>query len=360
MIAGLPHEEATYRPNKGGKVIGALGSLFKLSSQQIPRGQLSALLWASYFVGMEAPGQQAMFAGFEFAFALPPVENPGITLRGMASVFEPRFKRLKMSGHGDGIKHFQLTAFRRPDRVVYSMESIKNALASSPPSFDGKVVFVSGGSRGFGSVLARSFALQGADIAVNYRSHDDDARIVEEEILRQGRQILLVKGDLSQESDCGRMAEEVRARYGHVDILVHNAFPAVPARQFFEWAPSELTSFVVHAVQMCAQLCHHFIAVMKDGGMIVNISSLYVRQPPSGFTHYVTAKSAVDGFIKCLAQEQRHLNFVTVRAPRMLTDQTNNIFDLSPPNMSAIPVSKSLLALLGTIPPDGNYQELDL
>ena len=91
---------------------------FGLGPNQLPAEQLSALLWSSYFVGMEAPGRQALFVDLEFAFD-PPQTKGKFELRDVKLDYDARYRRLAISGKGTGIRSFQLNAFQRPGSVRY-------------------------------------------------------------------------------------------------------------------------------------------------------------------------------------------------------------------------------------------------
>lgn len=354
--AVVAEQELKYCPNL--PVLRELRDRIRLSSQQMPLCQLSALLWASYFVGMEIPGRQALFSDFEFDFALPAIERVEIGLTDITFATNPCFGQISVSGCGDGIKRFKLTAFQRPRSVTYPIESVREEVREGQ-ALAGKVAVVSGAARGFGSVLAKSFALHGADVVVNYRSDEESAQRTASEIRRYGRNVMLAPGDISQESICSNIAKQITEKYCTMDILVNNASPPIGARPFLEWTPHEFMVFVEHSIRMCVQSCYQFIPIMKSGGWIINVSSIYSKAPGPQFTHYVTAKMAIEGLSKALAQEHKHLNFIMVYPPRMLTDQTNLVYEIRPP-VSASKVAGQLLNAVFSLPSNANYHELEL
>ena len=89
-------------------------------------------------------------------------------------------------------------------------------------SFEGKTVLITGGSRGLGLVLARQFADEGARVAVCARDEGELGR-AKADLEAQGAEVLTVACDVRDQADVNRMIEEVRARFGQIDVLVNNA-----------------------------------------------------------------------------------------------------------------------------------------
>jgi len=87
----------------------------------------------------------------------------------------------------------------------------------------GKVAIVTGGSLGIGRAIALDLAAHGADIAINYRKHADEANQVVCEAERMGRRGLAVQADVASFGDALRMVDAVRQKLGRLDILVNNA-----------------------------------------------------------------------------------------------------------------------------------------
>src|SRR3990167_11172337 len=87
----------------------------------------------------------------------------------------------------------------------------------------GKKALVTGASRGIGRGIALALAMQGADVAVNYRGNADQANAVAEEIKKLGRDAFVVQADVSQSAEVTRMFTEIKNKWGKLYILVNNA-----------------------------------------------------------------------------------------------------------------------------------------
>ena len=87
----------------------------------------------------------------------------------------------------------------------------------------GKTALVTGSSRGIGKAIALALAKAGADVAVNYMAHEQEAQEVCGTIKGLGRRSTAVRADVSSASDVTRLVETVRRELGAVTILVNNA-----------------------------------------------------------------------------------------------------------------------------------------
>ena len=93
--------------------------------------------------------------------------------------------------------------------------------------FDGKIVFVTGGSRGIGKTIALEFANLGADIAFNYFRSDKSASETQNEIEKKGVRCLKIRSNLSDTTKIKQMFKEIKNYYGKLDVLINNAASGV-------------------------------------------------------------------------------------------------------------------------------------
>jgi 3-oxoacyl-[acyl-carrier protein] reductase len=87
----------------------------------------------------------------------------------------------------------------------------------------GKNAIVTGGSLGIGSAIAEILGEAGANVALNYRKHDAEAKEIVKKVETMGRRGLAVQADVSVFSDAQKMVEQVVSEFGGLDILVCNA-----------------------------------------------------------------------------------------------------------------------------------------
>ena len=177
-------------------------------------------------------------------------------------------------------------------------------------NFAGKVVLVTGASRGIGAAIARAFAAEQATVAVNYLRNDQAAAQVVRESVAAGGDAFAVQADVTQPTEVARMVDAVIAEAGRIDVLVNNAFRSYAfdpeQRQSFAelaWADyeSQFVGSVGAAYHVCKAVLPHFR--QRAQGSIVNIVSNLVEHPVVPYHDYTTAKSALVGFSRNLASE---------------------------------------------------------
>lgn len=88
---------------------------------------------------------------------------------------------------------------------------------------DKKVALVTGASRGIGRTVARELALEGYNVVINYNKNEKMARELYEHLKDLNTDPMMVKCDISNETEVKQMVADVEKKYGHIDVLVNNA-----------------------------------------------------------------------------------------------------------------------------------------
>lgn len=169
---------------------------------------------------------------------------------------------------------------------------------------DGKLAFVSGGSRGIGAAICEVLAREGADVAFNYISSDSLAAEVKAKVEALGRRCLTFKVSATDRMGMKRVAREIMQAWGPVDILINNA-AVNKADNFATTTEKSWDSIIDTNVNSLFAVTKPFYKQMIRNrmGMILNITSVgAIRALPTS-VHYATAKAAMIGFTKCLARE---------------------------------------------------------
>lgn len=166
----------------------------------------------------------------------------------------------------------------------------------------GKVAVVTGASKGIGAAIAKSLAAEGASVVVNYASSKSGAEQVVAAIKEKGGKAVAVGGDISKANEAQGLVDAAVKQFGRLDILVNNS-------GVYEFAPiTEVTEEHYHRifdVNVLGLLLTTRAAVkqMKDGGSIVNISSVVTRLNPPHSAVYTATKGAVDSITRVLSKE---------------------------------------------------------
>ena len=193
----------------------------------------------------------------------------------------------------------------------------------------GKLVLITGASRGIGSATARLLARHGAKVAINYLSNQARALRVKELIESEGGVAEIFQGDVTEAEQATRLVDSVREKLGEIDVLVSNAAIGFKMRSFldYEWADFQrkLDGEIRSMFYLCKAVAPHMI--QRGKGSIIAVSSSMSRTWGNGFIAHSTAKSALDSFVRSLACElgPEGIRVNTVAPGLILTDATANL-----------------------------------
>jgi NAD(P)-dependent dehydrogenase (short-subunit alcohol dehydrogenase family) len=182
----------------------------------------------------------------------------------------------------------------------------------------GKVALVTGGSRGIGQAIAKRLASDGAIIAVHYNEAADAANAVVADIEASGGVAFVVQGNLSERGGAVTLAQaftkELIARVGKAefDILVNNAGVGKRAT-IDEISEDDLDLILQVNLKSPFLLIKALLPQLRDGGRIVNISSMGTRAAYPVMAAYAPAKAGLEALSKLLAV-QLGVRQITVNA----------------------------------------------
>ncbi|HET6445170.1 MAG TPA: 3-oxoacyl-[acyl-carrier-protein] reductase [candidate division Zixibacteria bacterium] len=170
---------------------------------------------------------------------------------------------------------------------------------------EGKVAIVTGASSGIGRAIAEEFAAQGASVVVNYFSSGEAAAEVVDGINSNGGQAFAYQADVGKFDATQSMVKKTLETYGQVDILVNNAGTT---RDMLLLMMKEDDWDIVIETNLksmfnCCKAVARPMIRRKQGGRIVNISSISGLVGQGGQTNYAASKAGIIGFTKSLAKE---------------------------------------------------------
>lgn len=168
----------------------------------------------------------------------------------------------------------------------------------------GRVALVTGADSGIGRAVALAFAREGADVAIAYLDEHEDAKETKRVVEAAGRKAVLVAADLADSKECARVVDETVKAFGRIDVLVNNAAFQGKVVEKLEDIDEERVerSFRVNVMAMF-HIVRRALPHMKEGGSIINTSSIQAYQPTPTILDYAATKGAIVTFTKGLAQE---------------------------------------------------------
>jgi len=174
----------------------------------------------------------------------------------------------------------------------------------------GKRILVTGSSRGIGKAIALELAARGATLVVHGPQESDELRTSYRTVCKLSPSSIMVQADLSQSSQIAAMFEMIKQQLGGLDVLVNNAATQNPSPlidlEEEDW--DYVLTVNLKAPFLSAQHAARLMRASRNGGKIVNISSVHAYAPRRGYAHYSTAKAGLEQLTKCLALELAEYN----------------------------------------------------
>ena len=189
-----------------------------------------------------------------------------------------------------------------------------------------RIALVTGASKGIGRAIAIELARNGHNVAVNYNKDEAEANKVVEEIKKIGGDAFAVKADISKFDECAAMLEEVRKKYGRLDVLVNNA-GATRDKSLFNMSKEEWDFVINVNLTGAYNVTKNALALMKGGSRIISISSIVGLNGNSGQSNYSASKAGLIGFTKSLAKElgKRGITVNAIAPGFIETDMTKEL-----------------------------------
>lgn len=166
----------------------------------------------------------------------------------------------------------------------------------------GKVALITGGDSGIGKSAAIHFAREGANISIIYLVEDQDAEETKKAIEEEGRECLLLRGDVKNEKFCKEAVQKTVDKFEKLNIVVNNA-----AMQFPEVSIEEISSKNLHITFETNIYSYFYItqAAMKhlhNGDSIINTTSITAYRGSEHLIDYASTKGAITAFTRSLSK----------------------------------------------------------
>lgn len=169
---------------------------------------------------------------------------------------------------------------------------------------EGKIALITGASRGIGKSIAQRFVQEGATVAFTYRSSDEKARALEEELTASGGKARGFKSDAGSLEQSEALVKEVVEAFGTVDILINNA-GITRDTLLMRMSEEQWDDIMQVNLKSCFNLTKAVLRTMLKAraGSIINMSSVVGIQGNAGQANYAASKAGILGFTKSVALE---------------------------------------------------------
>ena len=191
----------------------------------------------------------------------------------------------------------------------------------------GNVAFITGATRGIGRQIAITLAKNGFDIALNYRSQNEELENIKKEIENENVKCLAVQGDISSFESAEEMVNKIIEEFGKIDVLVNNA-GITKDMLLMRMKKEDFESVIDVNLVGTFNITKNVIPFMmkQRSGRIINISSVVGISGNAGQTNYSASKAGIIGFTKSLAKEVGSRNIlVNAVAPGFIETQMTDV-----------------------------------
>jgi len=175
--------------------------------------------------------------------------------------------------------------------------------------FTGKVVLVTGSSRGIGAAVLSQFVAAGANGVLHYwddpggaNRTDADALATELQALQGAGTVVALAADVRDAAQVESVMRQVKERFGGLDILVNNA-GIICDRTLKKMTLDEWHAVIQTNLDGVFYSCKYGSEILRDGGRVVNIASVAGLVGFHGQSNYAAAKAGVIGLTRVLAKE---------------------------------------------------------
>lgn len=183
----------------------------------------------------------------------------------------------------------------------------------NPLDFSGKVVLVTGSSRGIGAEMIKAFDKRGAKCVVNYFTdpqgqNEADAEVVAKEL----KHPLMVDCDVTKPDQVEAMMKQIQDRHGGLDVLINNS-GLIADRSIKKMSLEEFEGVIRVNLAGTFNVTQKAHPILRDGGRIINFSSVAGQVGLFGQANYASSKAAIIALTKVSARELAKRN-ITVNA----------------------------------------------
>ena len=174
---------------------------------------------------------------------------------------------------------------------------------SEPFDFSGRVVLVTGSSRGIGAGLIGAFARAGARCIINYVADAAGRNKADAQSVAAGiRDAIVVECDVASDSSVAEMMKQITGEVGGLDILINNA-GILRDKTLKKMSADEWNAVVAVNLTGPANCLRHATPILRQGGRVINISSLSGFAGMFGQANYAATKAGVVALTKVAARE---------------------------------------------------------
>lgn len=165
----------------------------------------------------------------------------------------------------------------------------------------GKVALITGGDSGIGRSVAILYAREGADVAIVYLDEHEDADITKQMVEAEGRECLLIAGDVTDRQFCFDAVKKTVEEFGKLDVLVNNAAFQLHVSRFEDLTEEHFDRTLKTNLYGYFHMAQAAVPQMKNGSAIINTGSVTGMLGNKDLLDYSLTKGGIHAFTRSLA-----------------------------------------------------------
>ncbi|MES2573505.1 MAG: SDR family oxidoreductase [Bacteroidota bacterium] len=165
----------------------------------------------------------------------------------------------------------------------------------------GKIALITGGDSGIGRSVAVHFAREGAHVAILYLKEDKDAKRTKELVEEEGKECLVISGDLRDIKFCESAIRKCIKTFGGLNIVVNNAAVQFPTEKLEKITKKHLQTTFETNIYSYFYITKFALEYLKEGDCIINTSSVTAYRGSEHLVDYASTKGAIVSFTRSLS-----------------------------------------------------------
>lgn len=269
----------------------------------VAHGMLSAS-FISTLIGTKIPGDGALWFSQSLEFLLPVRVGDEITISAEVIAKHDRLNIIELQTNVYNQDKQKVISGKAKVKVIEQNVTVaeKQLNTQNQP----KIALILGGTGGIGSATCMKLADMGYNVAIHYHRNEQKASEIVKSIESKGMKAMSFNCDLMNKNEINEIVNQIERRLGNISLFINCATVKIPKikLQNLDWDDLEKQILINIKVNLFfSQVIAPNMKETKNGKFIFLTTQFTENVPPTELLHYVTAKSALNGFAKALSVE---------------------------------------------------------
>lgn len=267
----------------------------------VAHGMLGAS-FISTIIGTKLPGDGALWFAQNIEFLLPVRIGDEITIKAEVIEKIERTQTIKLSTEIFNQYNQKVTTGTAKVKII---EQIQSPHKKESYVDKRKVVLIIGGTGGIGRETCLQLAKDGFDVAIHYHRNKELAEKIKDQIIALGLKAIIVNADITDFAQVKEMITTIIRKLNTITVVTNCSTLSVPSIKFKDLTWNIIQEHFDLNIKGTFNILKCVVPIMEENkyGKLINITTQAIEKPTSEWLHYITAKSALNGFTKALAVE---------------------------------------------------------